>query len=103
MKNEKEIVKKFTEELTKNQKSIPGEIRQVVDENFWDLMNDDCTLMSSPEPTSSIVDKSPRYTKTEIENRLYRLIDDENIFSPEEDIHMGPVYKLLNKFLDSLE
>ena len=44
---------------------------------------------------------TPRYTKFEIENRLYHLIDNETIFPPGED--MGSAYKLLNKFLDSLE
>ena len=99
--NEEEIVKKFTEELVNNQKSIPGEIRQIVDENFWDLMNEDGTVATVREPTCSIIDHSPRYTKTEIENRLYALIDNETIFPPGED--MGSAYRLLNKFLDSLE
>ena len=46
-------------------------------------------------------DKSPRYTKWEIENRLYTIIDNETIFPPGED--MGSAYKLLNKFLEGLE
>lgn len=99
MEEERTVIK-FAEELTKNQKSIPGEIRQVVDEKFWDLMNDDWPL-TTHEPTCSIIDHSPRYTKAEIENRLYALIDNETIFPPGED--MGSAYKLLNKFLDSLE
>lgn len=101
MKNEKEIVKKFTEELVNNQVDIPGEIRQVVDENFWDLVNEDGTLVTTHEPACSFIDKSPLYTKAEIENRLYQIIDNETIFPPNED--MGSAYKLLNKFLDSLE
>ena len=99
--DEERIVMKFAEELTKNQVDIPGEIRRLVDEKFWDLMNDDCTLAVTHEPTSLIIDKSPRYTKAEIENRLYALIDNETIFPPDED--MGSAYKLLNKFLESLE
>ena len=88
------------EDIIKNQKPIPPEIAKLVDENFWNLMNGDGTLMASQEPTNSITDKSPRYTKWEIENRLYSIIDNETIFPPGED--MGSAYKLLNKFLEGL-
>ena len=81
--------------LIDNQKDLDPEIQQAVNDNFWDLV--------ACEPNIDIIDHSPRYTKTEIENRLYRLIDDENIFPPEEDIHIGAAYKLLNALLDSLE
>lgn len=36
--DEKEIVKKFTEELVNNQVDIPGEIHEIVNDNFWDLV-----------------------------------------------------------------
>lgn len=130
MNNEERVVKKFTDEalanvfseipggkitdedlkivfsefamkLEDNQQDIPGELQKLVNDNFWDLVNDDCTPVTPHEPTCSIIDKSPRYTKTEIENRLYALIDNETIFPPGED--MGSAYKLLNRFLDSLE
>ena len=91
----------FAKKLEDNQQDIPSELQKLVNDNFWDLLNDDCTPVTTHEPTCSIIDHSPRYTKTEIENRLYQLIDNETIFPPGED--MGPAYKLLNKFLDSLE
>ena len=119
--SKEKIIKKFTDELVNNQVDIPGEIRQVADNNFYDLIDDsveernnnDCITNITNEDKNGwpvklvecdcieLLDRSPRYTKFEIENRLYALIDNETIFHPGED--MGSAYKLLNKFLDSLE
>lgn len=41
--------------------------------------------------------KEPRYTKVEIENMLYRIIDDHNLWADDED--KGAAFKLLNAFL----
>ena len=51
--------------------------------------------------TEVVTTKLPRYTKWEIENRLYTLIDNETIFPLNED--RGSAFKLLNKLLESLD
>lgn len=54
-----------------------------------------------PYDTEAVTIKSPRYTKMEIENRLYTIIDNEAIFPLNED--RGAAFKLINKLLESLD
>ena len=54
-----------------------------------------------PYDTEAVTTKLPRYTKLEIENRLYTLIDNETIFPIDED--RSSAFKLINKLLESLD
>lgn len=54
-----------------------------------------------PYDAEVVTIKLPRYTKSEIENRLYTLIDNETIFPLNED--RGSAFKLINKLLESLD
>ena len=54
-----------------------------------------------PYDTEVETNKLPRYTKWEIENRLYMIIDNETIFPLNED--RGEAFKLINKLLESLD
>ena len=64
-------------------------------------MNIDSPITAVDVPKDAIIDKSPRYTKHEIENRMYSIIDDENIFPPDED--KSAAFKIINVLLDSLK
>lgn len=66
-----------------------------------DKNDNGCGVMGEYGGVEMLTDKSPRYTKWEIENRLYALIDNETIFPVDEE--RGPALKLMNKLLESLE
>lgn len=78
-------------DILANHHYLPTEVADLVGKHPWWCLNGTC---GAP-------DKSPRYTKSEIENRLYTLIDDETVFPIGEDL--GLARKLINKLLESLE
>ena len=55
--------KNIAEDILENSKSIPGEFRKLVDDNFWELTNEDGTLSSIKEDDDencAVINPSPK-------------------------------------------
>lgn len=39
MTEEEEVLRKFTKDMVENQKQIPSEFQQIINEHFWELVD----------------------------------------------------------------